>query len=171
MLNHLKSTDHQAQVLEIFTRLQRMVFDSRVALPPSVDLEISHHYGIDRFDQWGAILVNIINRAYSKMLVMMFPGQSYPQHRHIQKDESYHILYGDLVVEVEGEFHNLKAGDLLSVNRGTVHSFKTSHGVIIEEIATTYLPGDSVYEDDSINKNPNRKTQMTFWPQYIAEHP
>lgn len=170
MLDGLKEKDHQAQVLQIFTRLQKMVSESRVALPPSVELEISHHYGIDRFEQWGAILVNIINRAYSKMLVMMFPGQSYPQHHHIQKDESYHILYGDLTVEVGGEIHHLKAGDLLSVNRGTVHSFKTDKGVIIEEIATTYLKGDSVYEDDSINKNPNRKIQMTFWPQYVDEH-
>ena len=169
MLDGLRVKDNQAQVLQIFKRLQKLISDSRVVLPPSVELEISHHYGIDRFDQWGAVLVKIINRAYSKILVIMFPGQSYPLHHHIQKDESYHILYGDLTVDLDGETHPLKAGDVLSVNRGTKHGFKTSGGVIIEEIATTYLPGDSVYADDSINKSTSRKVQMTFWPQYGTE--
>ena len=123
---------------------------------------------MERFDEWGAILVKIINRAYSKMLVVMFPGQSYPRHRHPQKEESYHILFGDLSVEVEGQKHELKTGDVLSINRGTPHSFQTKGGVIIEEIATTYLVGDSVYEDEAINRNRNRKIQLTFWPQLAA---
>jgi len=156
------------QVTQIVERLRAMLKESRVALPPYVDLEISHHHGIERFDQWGAVLVKIINRAYSKMLVVMFPGQSYPRHHHLQKEESYHILFGDLSVELEGETHELKTGDLLSINRGMRHSFRTKSGVIIEEIATTYLTGDSVYEDDAINRDPHRKIQLTFWPQYAA---
>ena len=168
MLDGLRARELWKQVYQVVERLRGMLKKSRVALPPYVDLEISHHYGMERFDEWGAVLVKIINRAYSKMLVVMFPGQSYPRHRHVQKEESYHILYGDLSVEVEGQKHELKTGDVLSVNRGTQHSFKTKGGVIIEEIATTYLAGDSVYEDEAINRNVNRKIQLTFWPQLAA---
>ena len=168
MLDGLRARELWKQVYQVVERLRGMLKKSRVALPPYVDLEISHHYGMERFDEWGAVLVKIINRAYSKILVVMFPGQSYPRHRHVQKEESYHILYGDLSVEVEGQKHELKTGDVLSVNRGTQHSFKTKGGVIIEEIATTYLAGDSVYEDEAINRNVNRKIQLTFWPQLAA---
>jgi N-acetylneuraminate synthase len=99
----------------------------------------------------------------------MLPGQSYPEHRHIQKDESYHILYGDLAVKIDGKEHNLTRGGLLSVNRGQTHSFHTEKGVIIEEIATTYINGDSVYTDESISKNLKRKTLLTFWPEWMED--
>ena len=111
--------------------------------------------------------MQVLNREYSKILLVMFPGQSYPKHYHVKKDESYHILYGDLTVDVEGTEYQLEKGGLLSVNRGQVHSFKTKGGVIIEEIATTYIKGDSYYSDESISKNPNRKTYLTFWPEWM----
>lgn len=168
LLDGLKARDLRKRVYEIVEQLRAMLRESRISLPPYVELEISHHYGVERFGEWGAVLVKIINRAYSKMLVVMFAGQSYPRHQHRQKDESYHVLSGDLCVEIDGEKHDLKAGDVLSVNRGTPHSFQTEGGVIIEEIATTYLQGDSVYEDDDINRNSNRKILLTFWPQLAS---
>ena len=139
MLDGLRVRELWKQVYQIVERLRTMLKESRVALPPYVDLEISHHYGMERFDEWGAVLVKVLNRVYSKMLVVMFPGQSYPRHHHVQKEESYHILFGDVSVEVNGETHELKTGDVLSVSRGVPHRFKTKGGVIIEEIATTYL--------------------------------
>ncbi|MBE3144183.1 MAG: N-acetylneuraminate synthase family protein [Planctomycetes bacterium] len=157
------------QVNLILDRLKVILNESRVVLPPYVDIEISNHYGIEKFDERGAILIKVINRAYSKMLVVMFAGQSYPRHRHIQKDESYHLLYGDLQVEVDGKEQILKGGDLLSINRSVPHSFKTKGGAVIEEIATTYLKGDSVYEDDAINQNSNRKILLTFWPEWLED--
>ena len=167
MMDGLELKELRAQVYRIVDRLRTMLNESRIALPPSVELEISHHYGIERFDECGAILLKIINRAYSKMLVVMFPGQSYPRHHHIQKDESYQILHGDLEVDVDGKKHSLKVGDVLSIDRGSPHSFRTKCGVIIEEIATTYIRGDSIYEDDAINQNPNRKIELTVWPQWL----
>lgn len=167
MLNNIKVREQRKQVNKIVDNLREILAQSNVALPPYVDLEISYHYGIERFNEIGGILVQVLNREYSKILLVMFPGQSYPQHSHIQKDETYHILYGDLTVDIEGVEHQLKKGSLLSVNRGQVHGFKTTGGVIIEEIATTYIKGDSVYVDGSISKNANRKTYLTFWPEWM----
>ena len=167
MLTDIKTKHLRKQVIDIIGQLRNILMESRVALPPYVDLEISYHYGIDRFHEVGGILVQVLNREYSKILLVMFPGQSYPKHYHVQKDESYHILYGDLTVDIEGTEYQLEKGGLLSVNRGQVHSFKTKGGVIIEEIATTYIKGDSYYSDDSIGKNPNRKTYLTFWPEWM----
>jgi len=169
MINDLQIKELRGYVKSIVTDLSLMIKKSQVVLPPYVDIEISHHYGIDRFSEFGGILVNIINRAYSKMLVIMFAGQSYPRHYHVKKDESYHILHGDLEVEIDHEKRFLTKGEVISINQGQSHSFKTSTGVIIEEIATSYIQGDSIYEDPSINKNTNRKTLLTIWPELIGE--
>jgi sialic acid synthase SpsE/quercetin dioxygenase-like cupin family protein len=156
-------------VNQIRYRLKSILQEGRIVLPPRVEVEISTHYGMERFDQWGAVLVKVLNRAYSKMLIVMFPGQSYPRHFHRQKEESFHLLRGDLNVEVEGVRREMKAGELLSVLPGVRHSFQTRNGAIVEEIATTYLNGDSVYEDDSINKNANRKIELTLWSQGVED--
>lgn len=164
MLEELDTKELRGQVNEIVTQLRQLLKKKKIALPPYVDIEISHHHGLDRFAEHGAILIKIINLSYSKMLVVLFAGQSYPRHHHIQKDETYHLLHGDLTVEVEGEETLLKEGDVLSIGKGTKHSFRSSKGAIVEEVSTTYVQGDSVYEDASINANPDRKIPLTFWP-------
>jgi len=165
----VRSMGLRNHVNQIRYRLKAVLQEGRIVLPPRVEVEISTHYGIERFDQWGAVLVKVLNRAYSKMLIVMFPGQSYPRHFHRQKEESFHLLRGDLNVEVEGVRRDMKAGELLSVLPGVRHSFQTRGGAIIEEIATTYLNGDSVYEDETINQNANRKIELTFWSQGVED--
>jgi sialic acid synthase SpsE/mannose-6-phosphate isomerase-like protein (cupin superfamily) len=166
MLEDLSFKDLRNDVHRILDDLRSLIKQRRIALPHNVDLEISTHYGLERFREYGAVLINIINRSYSKMLVVMFPGQAYPEHHHIQKDESYHLLHGDLTVEINGEVTEMKEGDVLSISHGTTHSFKTKGGAIIEEVATTYVTGDSIYSDKSINENHNRKIYLTFWPEW-----
>ncbi len=169
MGSEVESKELRSNVLQIVNSLRKILKESHIVLPPYVDIEISHHYGIEKFDGWGAILIKVINRAYSKILVVMFPGQHYPRHHHNQKDESYHLLYGDLSIEVDGVEKKMTCGELLSINKNTPHSFRTQSGAIIEEIATTYLQGDSVYEDDKINRNSDRKTLLTFWPDWMKD--
>ena len=164
MLKDLKLKELRTQVDDIVKQLRLVLTKRKIALPAYVDIEISHHYGLDRFKEVGAILIKIINLTYSKILVVMFPGQSYPCHHHIQKDETYHLLHGDLTVLMDGKETMLKEGDIFSITHGTKHSFKTLKGAIIEEVATAYLEGDSIYEDDTINSNSNRKIHLTFWP-------
>lgn len=169
MENAVHSAGLRGHVNQIRYRLKSVLQEGRIVLPPRVEVEISTHYGIERFDGWGAVLVKVLNRAYSKMLIVMFPGQSYPRHFHRQKEESFHLLRGDLNVEVDGSRREMKAGELLSVLPGVRHSFQTRGGAIIEEIATTYLNGDSVYEDETINQNANRKIELTLWSQGVED--
>ena len=56
---------------------------------------------------------------------------------------------------------NLYQGDVYTVKKNTVHSFKTKKGVIFEEIATRYIKGDSKYLDKKIDKD--RKTQINIF--------
>ena len=138
-----------------------MINTSNVILPKKMRIEISHHYGIDNFFDKGAVLFHIINKEYSKIVVMMFPGQEYPSHFHGIKNETYFVLSGDLTVSIGENVKKIMPGDTLTVNKNNVHSFKTKNGVIFEEIATTYIKGDSNYIDGGIPTD-GRKTIISL---------
>ena len=87
---------------------------------------------------------------------MMFPNQVYLTLIK-KKNETYFILSGDLTVNINDEVKNLKPGDTLTIEKNNVHSFKTKNGVVFEEIATTYIKGDSIYSDGDIPTD-GRKT-------------
>jgi hypothetical protein len=57
----------------------------------------------------------------------------------------------------------LRPGDLVTVNRGVRHLFRTATGVVFEEISSTHFKDDSYYTDESIAANRNRKTYLTYW--------
>lgn len=163
MANATEPVHIRDKVSGILQQVRKFIKKSRVPLPGQVDLEISHHYGIDKFPKTGAILINIVNREYCKKLIVMLPGQSHPAHFHQLKEETFHVQHGEMVMTLDGKEQKYKAGDLILVPRGSKHSFTTAHGVIFEEISSTHFKNDSFYVDDSINQNKHRKTLLTYW--------
>jgi quercetin dioxygenase-like cupin family protein len=134
-----------------------------VVIPPRVDLEISHHYGIDRFDEFGLTMMTIVNREYCKKLIVLLPGQKHPEQYHKVKEETFHILYGSMWVNLDGNIRTIQRGEVVVVERGVKHSLGTETGVVIEEISSTHLAEDSFYTDPAITKNMYRKTLLTYW--------
>jgi mannose-6-phosphate isomerase-like protein (cupin superfamily) len=151
-------TDSKATVNSYYKQIKDLLTQSQILLPKNIYLEISHHYGLTKFLEYGAAMIHLINRDYSKIVMVMLPGQKYPQHMHITKDETYYIVHGCLSVEIDGANQNLTPGQTFSVPRGSRHSFSTLDGVVFEEIATRYIQGDSCYTDETINANNKRKT-------------
>jgi N-acetylneuraminate synthase len=124
-------------------------------------VELSHQYGFDRFFEIGAVIIDVVNRDYCKKLIIQFPNQAHPSHRHIEKEETFQVLTGTVDVVIKGEKSRLVAGQKQLVERGTYHSFSTEMGVIFEEVSTTSIKGDSEYEDTSIPSDPaTRKTKI-----------
>lgn len=154
----VESSDTKETVNAYHQEIKALVEKSQILLPKSTYVEISHHYGLERFPEYGAALIHLINRDYSKIVVVMLAGQKYPEHLHITKDETYYVLHGTLDVSIDGKEQRLTPGQTFSVTRGANHSFKTDDGVVFEEIATRYIKGDSKYIDERINNNANRKT-------------
>ena len=122
------------------------------------EYEISHHYGLERFREFGAILIDIINREYCKKLIVQLPRQKHPYHFHKIKKETFQVLHGELSLEVEGSEINLTNGEMYTVIPEQWHKFDTMDGVIFEEISTKAIDGDSYYDDNTIAANRNRKT-------------
>ncbi len=161
MLKDLKLEYEIGNIMEkkflIKDKIKDMINSANIILPKDMKVEISHHYGIDNFFKKGAVLFHIVNKEYSKILIMMFPGQKYPAHVHKIKNETYFVLSGDLKVNIGKNKKILYPGDRLNINKETIHSFETKKGVIFEEISTTYISGDSNYIDGSIPTD-GRKT-------------
>lgn len=170
MFHDVSSRDLRAKVLQIIKSIRELLIESKVSLPDRVQFELSHHYGIDNFEKWGAAIINCINREYCKKLIILLPGQQHPVHYHIKKEETFHVLYGDVTINLGGNEKDCKAGGLIVVERGMKHSFSSKNGVIFEEISTTHYKDDSFYEDDEILKNKNRKTEMTFWSDWLYKN-
>ena len=155
--------DNHARVHAILERVKNILEVSRTTVGPKCDVEISHHYGIDRFEEVGATIITLVNRAYCKKLIIMLPGQRHPEQYHLQKEETFHILHGALAVRLNGQDRLVGPGDVITVERGVRHEFQSAEGCILEEISSTHFKNDSYYTDEQISRNPYRKTYITHF--------
>ena len=142
-----------------------MLYEANIYLGDTFEAELSHHYGMKHFRQFGAVIISIVNREYCKKLIAVLPGQQHPDHMHKVKEETFQLLYGDLEVVVDGEEREMKPGDIQTVLRGQMHSFSSRTGAVLEEISTTHVKNDSYYEDPVIAKKDlmERKTKVYKW--------
>lgn len=155
--------DQREKIWQIAQRVKIMLDEAQIAVPGSADLEISHHYGIDEFERTGLVLITVVNRGYCKKLLVSLPGQEHPEQWHNEKEETFHILRGEVHLRLDGVLHPCGPGDVVTVEPGVRHSFVSPTGAIIEEISTTHNGADSFYTDERINQNKTRKTLLTYW--------
>lgn len=160
-------TDSRDRILGIIKKIKHLVLESGIKLQNKIDFELSHHYGLDQFDQYGCTIMNIINREYCKKLILLLAGQENPMHTHKTKEETFHILFGRGWIDLDGDKKAFTAGDILTVERHVPHSFGSQTGAILEEVSTTHIKADSYYKDPVINGADNRKTNMTFWIDWL----
>jgi sialic acid synthase SpsE/quercetin dioxygenase-like cupin family protein len=161
--SEVQSDNRLARVLQIVGEVKRMLKRSKVVVPGQCELEISHHYGIDNFGKFGSTVITVVNREYCKRVIVMLPGQSHPEQWHKQKDETYHILYGEIALTLDGQEMLKKANDVVVIPRGVKHGFATRTGTVIEELSSSYSQDDSFYTDQAIEANKNRKTFVAHW--------
>jgi len=149
-------------VPQILASIKGILARARVAINEDAKLELSHHFGIDRFREFGVAMFTCVNRNYAKKVLVMLPRQKHPMHFHDMKEETFQLLWGDAQITVNGKKHSLLAGDLVTVYPREWHKFTTLNGCVIEEISTHHSSGDSFYEDPSIaSSNPSsRKTPV-----------
>lgn len=54
------------------------------------------------------------------------PGVGPPRHIHPDQDETFFFLEGNFMVEIDGQLHDVSAGDVAFIPRGMVHAFKNA---------------------------------------------
>lgn len=162
---HVKNT--REKVESIMEKVKGILKEAKIPLPDRVQIEISHHYGLDHFDEIGATIINCINREYCKKLLVVLPGQSYPMHFHKRKEETFHVYHGEIWVQLDGTPSRLlKPGEMIVIERGAAHKFYSQSGGIFEEVSTTHFKDDSFYFDKRIGESSSRKTEMTLWTNW-----
>ena len=155
----IKSAIHEVKALLAY---------ARVPLTHEFSTEYSHHYGVTNFRKVGAVLINVINRDYAKKVLVQLSGQMHPLHFHKLKEETFLVLWGELISELDGRERVLRPGDTLTVPPGVWHCFRTDTGCVFEEISTTAFSNDSVYRDPAINNltSKQRKTLVDHWGRF-----
>jgi N-acetylneuraminate synthase len=154
----VKISDNQSPIIKIREKIRGLLNIAKITLPKNPRLIISHHYGIERFFEYGITMIDVINHSYCKKLIIMLPGQKHPAQFHKTKEESFFILYGRIKLLLGKEKHYLKTGDLKTIKKGQIHFFSTKKGAIIEELSTTSIKSDSYYLDKKIVENKDRKS-------------
>jgi N-acetylneuraminate synthase len=159
---------HERILKDAIHDVKAMLAHAHVPLSVDFQTEYSHHYGIEHFRHVGTVLMTIINRAYAKKILVQLPGQRHPAHFHKLKEESFHVLWGELDVVLDGRPRRLLPGDVLTVLPGVWHEFSSETGCVFEELSTTALTDDSFYRDPEIVKltSAQRKTVVDHWGRF-----
>ena len=166
LIRDLQIYDNRNKVETIVKRIMDLISKSNVVIPVGSPCDISHHYGIDRFDENGVAMIECINREYCKKVLIMMPGQKHPSHYHKQKEETFLVLYGSLDIVCNGKERHISRGESVVVERGIDHSFYSKEGCVFEEISTTHMGNDSFYKDAAKFVNP-RKTRVYLTEDFL----
>ena len=163
MFENVEITNNREEVYRIVQDIKSLFKKAEVVFPGGAELEISHHYGVENFYKTGITMITVVNREYCKKLIAVLPKQNHPEQYHQKKEETFHVLYGDVQLYLNGEHHELGVGDAITIKPEVRHSFTTNNGCVIEEISSTHYKDDSYYTDERISQNKNRKTSLKYW--------
>jgi len=163
MVKDTDAEDVREKVWSIVQDVKALLKKGNIVVPGQADLEISHHYGIEKFAETGITMITVVNRDYCKKLIVVLPGQSHPEQYHCQKEETFMVLEGELELVLDGQTRTCRVGDVVTVQPEVRHAFSSATGAVIEELSSTHYADDSFYTDDAINRNENRKTLLTYW--------
>jgi len=151
-LEYFVNSDRNKKLNKLKLKFNEILSEAGVTVTNNDEVELSTHYGLDKFHETGALIISKINRQYCKKIIVMVPLQSHPPHYHLQKEECFELLKGDCILTLNGRDIHLEKGKPILINRKINHSFRTKNGCVIEEVSTTHIKGDSIYEDPSISK-------------------
>lgn len=154
---------------QIASDVYDLIDEANIVIPDKTKSTLSAHYGIENYYENGVIAFDVINREYCKKILVVLANQNHPTHYHIKKEETFIVLHGDLSIILDGEERILKKGDMLTVQRNSKHSFSSKSGCVLEEISTTHHMNDSVYDDEKIMCNQNRKLKLDYFPKKIEK--
>ncbi len=166
--NKIKITNTRSKIEKIRDRVLYLIRKSNVIIKKKSRIEISHHYGIDKFEKFGMCMITILNSKYCKKLLFIFNKQSHPAQYHKRKQETFFVLHGKVKLKIKRNKKSitriLHSGDLVTIIPKDIHSFSgiSKDGCVIEELSTKSLKNDSYYIDKTINKNNFRKSYISL---------
>ena len=137
--DNCKTQDLRKDILSAVEKISDYVRQTNSVIPDGCPLEVSHHYGIEKFYDTGLAMATVVNEEYCKKILIMLPGQSHPEQYHKRKKETFHVIHGSATLVLDGVSSNIKTGDVVTIEAGFRHAFATEFGCVIEEISSTHF--------------------------------
>lgn len=160
----IAEVDAKKHIAHILHKVKSQLNNAGIIINKESQIELSHHFGLENLNRYGAVLINCINcEEYCKKIIVLVENQTHPEHFHKIKKETFQILWGEMELIIDGVKKICLAGDIITIERGQKHSFSTKKGVIFEEVSTKSYENDSYYLNAEINKNKLRKTKLEEW--------
>ena len=78
------------------------------------------------------VIFTLINRTYCKKLLISLPGQVHPAQYHKKKEESFRLMYGDLL-NIDDKDIKMKLGEIITIEKGMVHKFSSQKDLLLKK--------------------------------------
>lgn len=122
-----------------------------IPMPPVEPLVLD--FGLGKFRETGLIeywIANETEAGYCGKYLFVFDGQTCPMHRHKHKRETFFVVKGRLHVELDGNEHDLAAGEVLTVREEQKHTFTGIGPCLLLELSEPCVIDDNYFEDQRI---------------------
>jgi sialic acid synthase SpsE/D-lyxose ketol-isomerase len=168
---NLRFLSEKGILRKIRDKIKQLSLNAKVVIPYNARIEISHHYGLKKFSQYGLSMITVYNNHYCKKILFLLKNQIHPEQFHRIKKETFFILYGKIKLETKKKNNTkfkskiMKQGEIYTIQPYEVHRFRSigKEGAVIEELSTEAKVSDSFYLDKKIEKNKNRKSFISFY--------
>jgi len=91
----------------------------------------------------------IVNRKYCGKIMVLEKGFRCSIHYHKNKDETFYLLEGKMLIELEGEKAVMKPGDVITIEPGQKHRFTGLETCKFIEFSTHHEEEDSYRDTQS----------------------
>lgn len=117
-------------------------------------------FGLSRLRAQGLMILVYVNTdRYCAKELVLYPGQTCPEHRHPPfdgtpgKEETFRCRRGSVVLEVDGREIPLAPGEQFTIPPDTLHSFTAGpDGAVVSEFSSTSRDDLDVFTDPAVER-------------------
>jgi|TARA_Y100000310_G_scaffold321577_1_gene379435 N-acetylneuraminate synthase len=127
-----------------------------------------HPDGIDNFFEKGLFVIECIRKHFTKRILVLLSGQSYPKHYHTRREKILQVLSGVLNISMDKHSRILYPGDTILVPAGSWHEFHPSKSAVVEEISEVDESNEIKYVNKDFNKknSKGKETRLIHWGRH-----
>ena len=92
---------------------------------------------------WGREIWMVNNELYCGKILELYKNKRCSYHYHRKKDETFYLLNGKILLEINGDTSILIPGDSVRINPGTRHRYTGLEDSEIIEISTHHSDSDT----------------------------
>ena len=117
-------------------------------------------FGLSRLREQGLMLLVYVNTdRYCAKELVLYPGQTCPEHRHPPfdggpgKEETFRCRRGGVTLRVDGRELELGPGEQFTIRPDTLHSFTAGpNGAVVSEFSSTSRDELDVFTDPAVER-------------------